>query len=71
MFCDYIFRINNYQNRRDIFTFEKMAVDAASCVTRLIEHQRKFSGQYFYILLNITVILRVFLFFKSQMFFIE
>ena len=48
----------------------KIAVDAASCVARLTEHQ-KFSGQYFFISLNITVTLPVFLYFKSEMFFIE
>ena len=33
-----------------------VAVDAASCVARLTEHQRKFRGQHFFISLNITVI---------------
>ena len=53
----YIFRINNYQKIHTAVL--KIAVDAASCVARLTDHQRKFSGQYFYISLNITVILQV------------
>ena len=49
----------------------KIAVDAASCVAHLTEHQRKFSGQYFFISLNLTVTLQVFLYFKTEVFLIE
>ena len=49
----------------------KIAVDATSCVERLTEYQRKFAGSIFFILVNITVILQVFLYFGNVLYLIN
>ena len=73
--CIYIFRLNNYQKRRDIFRFENShghAKNSCGCckLWGTLDWAPK-KRQHFFISLNATVILEVLLYFKLEMFFLN